>query len=227
MKINSGLTSYYLSFRDKNEREIVKIYQEMDKAIKPYPSKSVDLTLYHGTNLKSAKKILSEGFKISNSRKHSGVLEIGEFGEAIYLSPSESTATFFGKRIIKAQAHLKKPFVAIPEKWESAVNKMNAVVFSNVIEDTGAITGKDIEAKCSFVCKNIIKDFFEQKGTDGVFCDDFVQGLNRNTKLLKQNQWAILNPQDLKISDVSKNSLTYIKLRTLYAFKRLLLLVKK
>lgn len=227
IKIESGLSSYYQVFREKNAREISKIFRDMDKAVKPYSSQAVDLTLYHGTNLKSAKRIVSEGFKMTGARKHSGLFDVGEFGEAVYLSPSESTATFFGKRIIKAKANLKKPLIAIPEKWESAVNRMNATVFSSIIEESGELAGKDVHNKCSFICKRIIKDYFEQKGTDGIFCEDFVNDFNRNTKLLKQNQWAILNPENITVSGVSKNSLTYLKFRALYAIKRLLLLLKK
>lgn len=87
---NIQAVSIYQNFRQENPDLVGKIYSEMDGIVKPLPHNGKPITLYHGTTLGAARKISQEGFKTSLEAA-SGA---GEFGDAVYLTPSAKQLTF-------------------------------------------------------------------------------------------------------------------------------------
>jgi len=204
-----NLQAYYQQFKTKYASDIAVIHRGMDSAISPFPNKNtnVNLTLYHGTNSKSAKSIVEGGFKLVEKRKNSGI-GIGEFGDALYLTPSENVANHFGRNVVKARVKIQNPVKICPQKWGEEVSaKFIREIYPNVLDGLESFRPSELKGKFSYVCNQIISDYMKQRQIDGVFCHDFVDNATRKAGFLKQKQWAIFNPQNVEVLSSSKKSI--------------------
>lgn len=122
--------------------------------------------LYHGTN--NPGKIIKKGFNKA---------EVGLYGDGIYFFQSKSFAKNYGRKIIKAQVNIKKPFIFTGEQ-----KKLYSKLYKKY-EQQGS----------SFPKKDAINELNKRYNFDALKFNDFSKSRRGGTA------WVIFNPSNIKI----------------------------
>lgn len=220
MRIRIDPKIAYLEFKRRHPQEIAELYKEMDGALHPTTPKT--LVLYHGTTAKAARRIFQEGFNKDAKMRFGGLFGLYELGKAIYFSPIEKVANCFGRKIIKAEVTINKPFEVLPQVWGDINLKMRRLIYKILVKELKCKRPRKLRKLYSYFGNQIMEDYLQQRRIGSIFCSDHVAKYNRNLLPQRQEQWAIFNSDNIKILGMSQKTYSYIKLRTIFRLKQIL-----
>ena len=122
--------------------------------------------LYHGTN--HPEEILRDGFNKA---------DVGLYGDGVYFFQSKSFAKNYGRKVIKAQVNISKPFTFTGQQ-----NKLYSQIHN-----------KYKEQYSSFPKKDTINELNRKYGFDALRFNDFSRSRRGGTA------WVIFNPNKIKV----------------------------